>query len=76
MDRLRRLVTSQRTFETAEDEHDATANERAPFIEGDQRSSHEDDESENNTYKAAGPIFSWIDFAVFLLLGVAMLWAW
>jgi equilibrative nucleoside transporter 1/2/3 len=76
MDRLRELVSSRRTYEPLDDEHDAMGYERAPFIATATSNSLENDEDEDDPRKSAGPSFSWIEYSVFFLLGVAMLWAW
>ena len=35
-----------------------------------------DDDSDSNEPRARKPRFSWLEYSIFLLLGVSMLWAW
>lgn len=76
MDRLRKLVSSRRTHDLAQDEHEETDYERAPFIATSRTNSIEDYEDDIDPRKSVASSFSWIEYSVFLLLGVAMLWAW
>ncbi|KAK5083714.1 hypothetical protein LTR05_006218 [Lithohypha guttulata] len=46
-------------------------------INTEQDNDEEDDDDSSQTLEAASePPFSWLEYCVFLLLGVAMLWAW
>ena len=36
----------------------------------------EDDSDSNDPRGARRPRFSWLEYSIFLLLGVSMLWAW
>lgn len=60
MDRIKRLFRSSPEYEPI---HSGA--------ERDEESVH--DESEDDEISAP---FSWIEYAIFLLLGIAMLWAW
>jgi len=60
MDRIKNLFRGRPSYEPI---HDGT---------------HRDDEDahDGSEYGEAGPPFSWVEYSIFLLLGVAMLWAW
>ena len=51
-----------------------------PAYEPIQDQQHEEDDdgsvSDETPQDAEGPPFSWVEYSIFLLLGVAMLWAW
>ena len=71
MERLRRLAEREREDQSQRD----TEPERSPLLEPftpDTASPGEPDSSHDDTR----PPFSWPVYAVFSLLGVAMLWAW
>lgn len=36
----------------------------------------DDDSDSNEPQRARKPRFSWLEYSIFLLLGVSMLWAW
>ena len=61
MDRLKDLFRSTPAYEPIGD----------PQQEDDS-----DSISEETQREVDGPAFSWVEYSIFLLLGVAMLWAW
>lgn len=76
MNRLRQLVASRRIYESVQNEPDGTHYERAPFITVDGRDRNDDVEDESGLQNPVLSRFSWIEYSIFMLLGVAMLWAW
>ncbi len=61
MDRLKDLFRSTPAYEPIHDQ---------------QHVEDSDSVSEETQREAEGPGFSWVEYSIFLLLGVAMLWAW
>lgn len=75
MDRLRGILSGpNRTKDT----RDANPDEYEPLrTSGDDNVEAEDTpEVERETYEAAEVPFSWFEYTIFALVGVAMLWAW
>lgn len=75
MDRLRAIFTGR---SGTKDSRDANPDEYEPL-----RTSGDDvleagtsPEVEDETYEAAEVPFSWFEYTIFALVGVAMLWAW
>ncbi|RMZ75009.1 hypothetical protein DV737_g5517, partial [Chaetothyriales sp. CBS 132003] len=64
MDRLKKLFKPEPAYEPI---HDAGAGEDGVFDAAD---------ADYETGQTGGAAFAWIDYSIFLLLGVAMLWAW
>lgn len=75
MDRLRSMLTGR---SAAKDTRDANLDEYEPLrTSGDDVLDTVDaPEGEADTYKAAEAPFSWFEYTIFALVGVAMLWAW
>lgn len=80
MDRLRRLLSGS---STAKNTRDANSDEYEPLrTSGDDVDAEEtangDGQGERGgeVYKTAEVPFSWFEYTIFTLVGVAMLWAW
>ena len=61
MDRLKELFRSTPAYEPIDDQ---------------QHEEDQDSVSEGTPTEVEGPAFSWVEYNIFLLLGIAMLWAW
>lgn len=61
MDRVRRFLTDRVAYEPLDDSAEADAGEHRHDVHGQERHL---------------PRFSWLEYSVFFLLGVSMLWAW
>lgn len=61
MDRLKDLFRSTPAYEAIRDQ---------------QQEDDSDSVSEETQREAEGPAFSWVEYSIFVLLGIAMLWAW
>ena len=61
MDRLRDLFQSTPAYEP---------------IHTQQHEEDDDSVSDETQMEVEGPAFSWVEYSIFLLLGIAMLWAW
>lgn len=64
MDRLRNFFAAQAAYEPLD--HDAATDERTQIL----------DREAPRTRPARRRRFSWLEYAVFVVLGLAMLWAW
>ena len=70
MDRIKNPFQSEPLYERIVDHDEAAPDE--PFGQPlDERVTVQEPREEED-----GPLFSWIEYSVFLLLGIAMLWAW
>lgn len=65
-DTLRSLLGKQ------QEERDVNSGEYDPLVSRQD----EDSESRGSVHGAAETPFDWLEYMVFLLLGIAMLWAW
>lgn len=70
MDRIKNPFQSEPTYERIVD-HDEAAPDESFGQPLDERVTVQEPQDEED-----GPLFSWIEYSVFLLLGIAMLWAW
>lgn len=75
MDRLRGILTGT---SAAKDNRGANPEEYEPLraSSDDVREIGDIAEEERETYKANEVPFSWFEYTIFALVGVAMLWAW
>lgn len=81
MDRLRGILSGRDRTKTT---RDANPDEYEPLrtsgddgVEaGDTPEVERERERERETYEAAEVPFSWFEYTIFALVGVAMLWAW
>lgn len=77
MDRLRAIFTGR---SGAKDARDANPDEYEPLrTSGDdvlEAAASPEVEGEGEAYEAAEVPFSWFEYTIFALVGVAMLWAW
>lgn len=75
MDRIRSILTGH---SAAKNNHNTHPEEYEPLrtSSDDVRQSGNTSESESETYKANEAPFSWFEYTIFALVGVAMLWAW
>ena len=62
MDRIRSLIAPRVHYEPIENEADSVS-----VLEGDEA---------NEGEAVLSSTFSWLEYSIFLLLGIAMLWAW
>lgn len=75
MDRLKGILYSRGG---TKDDRDADPDEYAPLRDpGDDASSDDGDISDDGElFDAAEVPFSWLEYTIFAMVGVAMLWAW
>lgn len=83
MDRIRGILTgragAQHTHTAGQDEYEPLRTSGDDAVEaGDTPAGAGDGECDGDgeTYKAAELPFSWFEYTIFALVGVAMLWAW
>lgn len=85
MERLRAILTGRTgakdTRDVNPDEYEPLRTSRDEFVEaGDTLESEGEGEGEGDreaeTYGAVEVPFSWLEYTIFALVGVAMLWAW
>jgi equilibrative nucleoside transporter 1/2/3 len=74
MDRIRRLGQRKQSYERLDTDSGYSEAESRPLTLGDDDGNDRD--GGEHISREELPKFSWITYAVFWLLGVAMLWAW
>jgi len=74
MDRIRKLGQRKQSYEAIDTDSGLSESESRPLTLAED---YDDDreEGEQEQYEKH-PEFSWLAYAVFFLLGMAMLWAW
>ena len=74
MDRLKSILYRRGG---SKDDRDADPDEYAPLRDPDDDASDEGDISDDGELLDAAEVpFSWLEYAIFGMIGVAMLWAW
>jgi hypothetical protein len=76
MERIRNLGQRKQSYEPLDNDSGFSESESRPLTLADEDEEGHDLHSGHDEDVEEGAEFSWVTYAVFLLLGMAMLWAW
>jgi hypothetical protein len=75
MERIRNLGQRKQSYEPLDNDSGFSESESRPLTLADEDDEGHDIHAHDDEVEEL-PEFSWVTYAVFLLLGMAMLWAW